>query len=177
MTAPAKNFTVIADTSIDADSPLDITLMQSLRDNDQHIEEWVGKDYTAHVNHDHDGVNSAQVAGQQITLFNEIGSTTSTSFVDIDSIYIYIPSNISTLTYYVHSRVDTAGRADFRLRAGATNGTTVQGTETGTTYEWKGAGTLDVSALSGWTEISMQLLHTTGSYSAYAKKAVCRMTA
>ena len=61
MTAPAKNFTVVADTSIDADSPLDVTLMTALRDNDQHLEEWLGKDYTAAQNHEHNGTDSAKV--------------------------------------------------------------------------------------------------------------------
>ncbi len=61
MTAPAKNFTAIADTSIDADSPLDVTLMTALRDNDQHLEEWLGKDYTAATNHEHNGTDSAKI--------------------------------------------------------------------------------------------------------------------
>lgn len=61
MAAPAKNFTVILDTSVDPDSPLDTTLMTALRDNDQHLEEWLGKDYTAATNHNHDGTNSAAI--------------------------------------------------------------------------------------------------------------------
>ena len=63
MAAPSKSFTVIADSSIDADSPLTEDLMTDLRDNDIHLEEWLGKDYTAATNHDHDGANSAAVGG------------------------------------------------------------------------------------------------------------------
>lgn len=61
MPSPSKNFTVIPDTAVDPDSPLDTTLMTALRDNDLHIEEWLGKDYTAAQNHNHDGTNSALV--------------------------------------------------------------------------------------------------------------------
>ncbi len=61
MAAPSKNFTVIADSAIDADSPITADLMEDLRDNDIHLEEWLGKNYTAAVDHDHDGTNSALI--------------------------------------------------------------------------------------------------------------------
>lgn len=61
MAAPSKNFTVIADSAIDADSPITADLMEDFRDNDIHLEEWLGKDYTAAQNHDHDGTNSARI--------------------------------------------------------------------------------------------------------------------
>lgn len=61
MPAPSKAFTAIADTSIDPDSPLDTSLFTALRDNDVHLEEWLGHGYTAAQNHNHDGVNSALV--------------------------------------------------------------------------------------------------------------------
>lgn len=63
MPAPSKNFTVIADTAIDVDSPIDETLMTRLRDNDIHLQEWLGKNYTAAEDHDHDGVNSKLLPG------------------------------------------------------------------------------------------------------------------
>lgn len=59
MPSPSKNFTIISDSAIDADSPIDTTLMTGLRDNDIHLQEWLGKDYTAAPNHNHDGINSA----------------------------------------------------------------------------------------------------------------------
>jgi hypothetical protein len=58
MPAPSKNYTLIPDGSIDADSPLDVTLMTQIRDNLIHLEEWLGDGYTAAKDHDHDGVNS-----------------------------------------------------------------------------------------------------------------------
>ena len=58
MPAPSKNFTAIADTAVDVDSPLDETLMTALRDRDQNLYEWIGYGYTPAQAHDHDGVNS-----------------------------------------------------------------------------------------------------------------------
>lgn len=61
MPAPSKQFTVISDSRIDADSPPNELLHTNLRDNDIHLEEALGRDYTLEVNHNHDGVNSAPV--------------------------------------------------------------------------------------------------------------------
>ena len=61
MVAPSKNWTNIADTAIDADSPLDTTLMTGIRDNLVNIKEWLGYGYTAAQAHKHDGVDSAQI--------------------------------------------------------------------------------------------------------------------
>lgn len=61
MPVPSKNFTIIADSAVDPDSPLDTTLITALRDNTIHIEEWLGLSYAAAQDHDHDGVNSKSV--------------------------------------------------------------------------------------------------------------------
>ena len=61
MTAPSKSWSNIADTQVDADSPLDTTLLTALRDDLVHLREWLGLNYTAAQDHDHDGVNSKQV--------------------------------------------------------------------------------------------------------------------
>ena len=61
MTQPTKNFTAVPDSKIDVDSPLTTELMTWLRDNIEHLEEWLGKDYAAAQNHNHDGLNSAPV--------------------------------------------------------------------------------------------------------------------
>jgi len=72
MVAPSKNFTTIADSAIDADSPITADLMEDLRDNDIHLEQWLGRDYTAAINHDHDGINSASIdIASTITVYNE----------------------------------------------------------------------------------------------------------
>jgi hypothetical protein len=64
MPAPSKNFTAIADTAVDVDSPIDETLMTALRDRDQHLYEWIGYGYTPAQAHNHDGVNSTLLQGE-----------------------------------------------------------------------------------------------------------------
>ena len=86
MTVPSKNFTIIADSAIDADSPITADLMEDFRDNDIHLEEWLGLSYTAAQNHDHDGANSSiiNIAGslsfyEEQTTFNTQSSSWSVS--------------------------------------------------------------------------------------------------
>lgn len=67
MAPPSKNFTIIADGAIDADSPITADLMEDLRDNDIHLEEWLGLDYTAAQNHDHDATNSKAIDAANLT--------------------------------------------------------------------------------------------------------------
>ena len=62
MVAPSKSFTLIPDGDIDPDSPITTGLMTEFRGNDIHLEEWLGKDFVAAQNHDHDGLNSAFVS-------------------------------------------------------------------------------------------------------------------
>ncbi len=59
MTAPTKIWTDIPDSAIDADSPLDTTLLTQIRDDLVHLREWLGFNYTAAIDHNHDGLNSA----------------------------------------------------------------------------------------------------------------------
>jgi hypothetical protein len=86
MAAPSKSFTVIADSAIDADSPITADLMEDYRDNDIYLQEWLGKNYTAAVDHDHDGVNSKtiNIAGslsfyEEQTTFDPTGASWSVS--------------------------------------------------------------------------------------------------
>jgi hypothetical protein len=75
---PSKSFTVIPDSAVDTDSPITVTLMTEFRDNDIHLEEWVGRDYVAEVNHDHDGVNSKALDG--VLRAEQVFLTTGTTF-------------------------------------------------------------------------------------------------
>jgi len=59
MATPTKNWTDIPDSAIDADSPLDTTLLMEIRDDLVHLHEWMGLNFTAAQDHNHDGVNSA----------------------------------------------------------------------------------------------------------------------
>lgn len=61
MPAPSKNWTNVADSQVDAESPLDTTLLTAIRDNLVHLREWLGLSYTAAQDHDHDGLNSKSV--------------------------------------------------------------------------------------------------------------------
>jgi len=70
MAVPSKNFTNIPDGDIDADSPITETLMTQIRDSLIHIEEWLGMDYTAAQNHDHDGVNSSFIAASNLNVLS-----------------------------------------------------------------------------------------------------------
>ena len=63
MPAPSKSWTNIPDSDIDPESPITTGLMTAIRDNAQHLKEWLGSNYTAAVDHDHDGVNSKLLPG------------------------------------------------------------------------------------------------------------------
>jgi microcystin-dependent protein len=66
VTAISKGWVAIADTAVDPDSPIDAALMTGLRDDVVHLREWLGASYFAGAiqDHNHDGVNSAAVAGE-----------------------------------------------------------------------------------------------------------------
>lgn len=80
MPAPSKSFTVIPDGDIDPDSPITTGLMTKFRDNDVHLEEWLGLSFTAAQDHNHDGTNSASVTFDQ-----DVGSGQSYNVVDPDN--------------------------------------------------------------------------------------------
>lgn len=63
MTAPSRPFSTPADADIDPDSPLKSSILTKIKGSLIHLEEWIGRDYTAEINHSHDGVNSAPVSG------------------------------------------------------------------------------------------------------------------
>lgn len=75
MPAPSKAWVVIADSAVDADSPVDQALMTGLRDDLVHLREWLGGSYAANaaVDHNHDGVNSALVGGSGESLLKNGG--------------------------------------------------------------------------------------------------------
>lgn len=81
MPPPSKSWVVIADSQVDADSPLDSVLMTGIRDDLVHLEEWVGLDYTAAQNHDHDDVNSKAVVGVADAAISQAKLSTTTGEV------------------------------------------------------------------------------------------------
>lgn len=72
MAAPSKNFTNIADTQIDADSPIDTTLMTAIRDSLVNVKEWLGNSYTAAIDHNHNGINSKVIDNADIIKTNAV---------------------------------------------------------------------------------------------------------
>lgn len=63
MVAITKAWVDIADGAVDPDSAIDAALMGGMRDIGIHLREWIGASYYAGAvqNHNHDGVNSANV--------------------------------------------------------------------------------------------------------------------
>lgn len=51
----------ISESQTDADSPIDTTLMEAIRQDLEHLREWMGSSYAAAQDHDHDGLNSKSV--------------------------------------------------------------------------------------------------------------------
>lgn len=66
MAIPSEDFTVIPDGDVDPDSPVSTNLMTELRDNDIHLEEWLGDGFVAAIDHDHDGANSKKIDASNI---------------------------------------------------------------------------------------------------------------
>ena len=107
MAAPSKTFTVIADSDTDAESPIDTDLVTSLRDNDIHLEEWLGKNFIAAVDHDHDGVNSAFVSS---VLETEQATTSGT-----EKDFTGIPSSAKKITVMFVGVSLTGNRIEIQL--------------------------------------------------------------
>lgn len=61
MAAPTYDWNGITSAQTDADSPIDTTLMEGIRQNLVHLKEWLGESFTAAKDHDHDGINSKSV--------------------------------------------------------------------------------------------------------------------
>jgi hypothetical protein len=87
MTLPV--FTNIANSAIDPNSPITTELMTAYRDNDEHLEEWLGKDYTAAPNHDHNGVNSKLVTQGGLFGDGDDGDVTISTATTIDGVKNY----------------------------------------------------------------------------------------
>lgn len=56
-----SSWSTISSAQTDADSPLDVVLMEGMRQNELHLYEWLGQGYTPSTAHNHNGVNSANV--------------------------------------------------------------------------------------------------------------------
>lgn len=61
MAAPTYSWNEISSSQTDADSPINTSLMEGIRQNLVHLKEWMGTSFTPAVDHDHDGINSKSV--------------------------------------------------------------------------------------------------------------------
>lgn len=98
MAAPSKNWSNITDQQVDADSPIDATLMAQIRDDLVNLKEWLGNSYTAAQNHNHDGVNSASVVLADASVGYGKLKIAAGSFYAANSMDVYV----STGDVYVH---------------------------------------------------------------------------
>lgn len=106
MTAPSKNWSNISDSQIDADSPIDATLMAQIRDNLVNLKEWLGNSYAPAQNHDHDGINSANVLLADASVGYGKLKVAQGSFYTTVSVDVYV----LTGQWYVHlPRITLAG--------------------------------------------------------------------
>lgn len=80
MATPSQPFTIIPDADVDPDSPLTSSLLSALKNNDIHLEEWLGLSFVAAQDHDHDGVNSKRVESGLFFLERHETSADETSF-------------------------------------------------------------------------------------------------
>ncbi len=61
MAEPTYQWNGITASQTDAESPIDTALMEGIRQNLEHLREWLGESFTPAKDHDHDGINSKSV--------------------------------------------------------------------------------------------------------------------
>lgn len=145
MPAPAKSFTVIADTAVDVDSPLDEALVTALRDNTFHLEEWLGKNYTAAVDHDHDGVNSKQIPSIKHGEWLQTITGSAVSSIDTTAIFT------SAYQRYIIDVTDITGSGAFimYMRVGTGSGPTFQTGASDYKYSLSGSDSVNAAWVQG----------------------------
>lgn len=74
MAAPTVPFTNIPPGDFASGKAGLTTTGIQLRDNDAHLQEWLGGSYVAAVDHDHDGVNSKAIKGVDVQVFTASGA-------------------------------------------------------------------------------------------------------
>lgn len=149
MPAPSKTWVTIADTQVDADSPLDTTLITGLRDDTVHLKEWLGKDYTAAQNHEHNGADSARISEANLSksggvaiwddfLFDGLvgwenvssGAATNLTALDNGSI------RLTETTPNTFHGIKTGATRPFRIASGVTVTAEVKIKQSGTAFQY-----------------------------------------
>lgn len=126
MAAPTYNWNTINASQCDADSPIDVTLMEAIRQDLVHLKEVLYDTYTPIKGHNHDGANSA-LLGTSVTKnmlkFTE-GSYAYNGNGPIDT---YV-----TLSRYTHAWYASVSNADNAGAAYGVSGPYTDLTSTGT---------------------------------------------
>ena len=90
---------------------------------------------------------------------------------------IYIPTNSNSLEYKTRMKTSNGvgglHTASCRIGIGATNGTVL--TSDSTVYGWSSVATIDVSAISGWQSVDIDLMQEDGAEIAYVNSIVYRI--
>ena len=132
MPAPSKNWSDIVDSQIDAESPIDTTIMTQIRDDLVFLKEWLGSSYTAAVDHNHDGINSAPtvlpdfsvtaaklkfVQGSYSTTLNQTNYYISTgaAYVHLPRIVLVGTTSVATLAAELTGTGDGTYHTQFKL--------------------------------------------------------------
>lgn len=167
--ALTATYTTISAWQTDAESVIDETLMEAVRQNITALYQWMGgPTYTPSTSHDHDGVNSKAISAiatgiiipSNIDWPNAVGVTqacffpnlqsTSTNFSEASSSFgmfsVYAPNNVTQARFYYVYRGEVSS-ADLDIALSTDNSTTQTwfeydiGTSLVSTYE-----TFDVSS-------------------------------
>lgn len=173
-------FSTITAGQTDADSIINQTLMDSIRQNLYHFQDFcygVLGTYTPDTEHNHDGNNSAPVPslGSPLTVatFREDENTVSVSWVDSSyKIKLTLPAAIKYMKWRVRGWSGSTVDALFRLKVDTLTSTSQ--TTQSTTAVWLTEGQLDVSSLAGQDVECIIQFAGTGGYS--ANMTNCYMT-
>ena len=113
------DFTTIANSQVDPDSPVDTVLATGYRDNSEFLMRWLGRDFLAGAvaNHDHDGVNSALVTGSVPA--NSVGQGELKTAQE--TLNIGVPTSTNTFATATFSAVGTHGFYPETGNTGTTN--------------------------------------------------------
>ena len=176
----------ISSTQTQADKPLDTILLDGFRQNENFNHEMIlgagGTAYTPDttaIAHNHNGVNSAltqigelgidwnSAGGISQFTFGRAASSTGTTWADLKvtgataivvTQEIYVPSNASSLEYKARGSHPggTGGGLIRMIHSATTLGSQVTFPVVSTTIWSTSAGEVVVSAVSGWTEFTVQ---------------------
>lgn len=114
MAAPTYSWNEISSSQTDADSPIDVTLMEGIRQNLALLKEWVGSSFTPAVDHDHDGLNSKSVVlADSVVSIAKLKLAQGSFNINGSSNTIYIP--IARYSHGPHMTINSAGSATARV--------------------------------------------------------------